>query len=163
MQTSPLTSGWIHWSGANALIQCGPGSHAERLCQTKSGWNYHLSTTGVNHHNKWGCRFCRGNWKGNTEGSRLLMIFAEDNIIQVIVGPPPLPLYKNWMKDRVEFYEKMEPIASPCKRLRFPSLNMPCKRMALTGQESELVWGVVMGPTDHSRTAVLHPCGMNSG
>ena len=78
------------------------------------------------------------------------MIYAGDNLIQLTLGPPPLSLYENWIKDRVEFYEKMEPLASPSNDTPVVPLNKNCKRIAITGPESELVWGVIMGPTDHS-------------
>ena len=66
------------------------------------------------------CRHCRGFWKGGKGSSRFLMITGEHKgkpaQLQLILDEPPQHLHEAWVKDRVEFYKRVEPTAAPRDR-----------------------------------------------
>ncbi|CAE7730907.1 ppsC, partial [Symbiodinium necroappetens] len=62
------------------------------------------------------CRCCRGFWRGGKGSSRFLMITGEHKgrsaQLQLILDEPPNHLYEAWVKDRIEFYKRVEPMAA---------------------------------------------------
>ena len=84
------------------------------------------------------CKWCKGFWKGKMGSSRFLQITSGNVVLQMVLDEPPERLYNRWVKDRIEFYKRLEPTAplrdvplkvdpNPVHRLRFSiSKHPPC-------------------------------------
>ena len=63
------------------------------------------------------CRFCKGFWKASRGGTRLLQItgWHKDKAacLQLVMDEPPEQLYNQWIRDRMEFYKRVEPTEPP--------------------------------------------------
>ena len=66
----------------------------------------------------------------------------------MVLDEPPQALHNQWIKDRVEFYKRVEPVAAPCderlelvggkaNRLRFSSTNG-------MGPTSDAIWNIIL-------------------
>ena len=59
------------------------------------------------------CRFRKGFWKVSRGGTRLLQITAwhkdKATCLQLVMDEPPEQLYNQWIRDRMEFYKRVEP------------------------------------------------------
>ena len=94
------------------------------------------------------CKWCRGFWKGKMGSSRFLQITSGRTVLQLVLDEPPERLYNRWVKDRIEFYKRLEPTAplrdvplkvdpNPVHRLRFSVSNG-------LGHVSDAIWSVVL-------------------
>ena len=63
------------------------------------------------------CRFCKGFWKASRGGTRLLQITGwhkdKATCLQLVMDEPSKQLYNQWIRDRMEFYKKVEPTEPP--------------------------------------------------
>ena len=59
------------------------------------------------------CKWCKGFWKGKMGSSRFLQITSGNVVLQMVLDEPPERLYNRWVKDRIEFYKRLEPTAPP--------------------------------------------------
>ena len=95
------------------------------------------------------CKWRRGFWKGKMGSSRFLQITSGRTVLQLVLDEPPERLYNRWVKDRIEFYKRLEPTAplrdvplkvdpNPVHRLRFSVSNG-------LGHVSDAIWSVVFG------------------
>ena len=68
--------------------------------------------------------------------------------LQMVLDEPPQALHNQWIKDRVEFYKRVEPVAAPrderlelvggkANRLRFSSTNG-------LGPTSDAIWNIIL-------------------
>ena len=57
------------------------------------------------------CKWCKGFWKGKMGSSRFLQIISGNVVLQMVLDEPPERLYNRWVKDRIEFYKRLEPTA----------------------------------------------------
>ncbi|CAE7254264.1 ppsC [Symbiodinium sp. CCMP2592] len=80
--------------------------------------------------------------------------------LQLILDEPPLHLYESWVKDRIEFYKKVEPTAAPRDRsLRVnPSLSSRLRfsKTNLMGQVSDMIWSVVLSNPERDGLKKIH-------
>eukprot|EP00435_Cladocopium_sp_Y103_P028221 s2216_g7.t1 len=98
------------------------------------------------------CKFCKDFWKAGRGGSRFLQIVGRHRgqmtALQMVLDEPPQDLHNQWIKDRMEFYKRVEPLAAPrdervelvgCQsnRLRFSSSNG-------MGPTSDLIWSIIL-------------------
>ena len=98
------------------------------------------------------CRYCQGFWKASRGGSRFLQITGEHRgslaSLQLVLDEPPEALYNKWIKERMEFYKRVEPCAAPRderlelvgkmnQRLRFSTSNN-------LGAVSDAIWQVIL-------------------
>ena len=94
------------------------------------------------------CKWCRGFWKGKMGSSRFLQITSGRTVLQLVLDEPPERLYNRWVKDRIEFYKRLEPTAplrdvplkvdpNPVHRLRFSVSNG-------MGNISDAIWSVAL-------------------
>lgn len=80
----------------------------------------------------------RGYWKAGRGGTRFLQILGRRQnsvaALQMVLDEPPDALYAEWIRERREFYMRLEPLAAPhderlqlvggrTSRLRFSSSN----------------------------------------
>ena len=75
------------------------------------------------------CKWCRGLWKGKMGSSRFLQITSGRTVLQLVLDEAPERLYNRWVKDRIEFYKRLEPTAPlrdvPLKVMVREDLNHP--------------------------------------
>ncbi|CAE6963924.1 ppsC [Symbiodinium sp. CCMP2592] len=110
------------------------------------------------------CRHCKGFWRSGRGASRFLLITGEHRgksaQLQLILDEPPLHLYESWVKDRIEFYKRVEPTAAPRDRsLRVnPSLSSRLRfsKTNLMGQVSNMIWSVVLSNLERDGLKKIH-------
>ena len=91
------------------------------------------------------CRFCG---KASCEGTRLLQITGwhkdKATCLQLVMDEPPEQLYNQWIRDRMEFYKRVEPTEPPGdERLVFGDASTP--RM----------WSVILSNPEKSGLAAI--------
>ena len=63
------------------------------------------------------CKHCQGFWKQGRGATRLVQIIGRNKgkkvSLQLIMDEPPEALYNQWIKDRIEYYKRVEPVAPP--------------------------------------------------
>ena len=63
------------------------------------------------------CKHCQGFWKQGRGATRLVQIIGRHRgrkiSLQLIMDEPPEALYNQWIKDRIEYYKRVEPVAAP--------------------------------------------------
>ena len=64
------------------------------------------------------CKWCRGFWKGKMDSSRFLQITSGRTVLQLVLDEPPERLYNRWVKDRIEFYKRLESAGANCTSSR---------------------------------------------
>ncbi|CAE7034874.1 ppsC [Symbiodinium sp. CCMP2592] len=110
------------------------------------------------------CRHCKGFWRSGRGASRFLLITGEHKgksaQLQLILDEPPQHLYESWVKDRIEFYKRVEPTAAPRDRsLRVnPSLSSRLRfsKTNLMGQVSDMIWSVVLSNPERDGLKKIH-------
>ncbi|CAE7814291.1 MKK3 [Symbiodinium sp. CCMP2592] len=110
------------------------------------------------------CRHCKGFWRSGRGASRFLLITGEHKgksaQLQLILDEPPQHLYEAWVKDRIEFYKRVEPTAAPRDRsLRVnPSLSSRLRfsKTNLMGQVSDMIWSVVLSNPERDGLKKIH-------
>ena len=106
------------------------------------------------------CKWCRGFWKGKMGSSRFLQITSGRTVLQLVLDEPPERLYNRWVKDRIEFYKRLEPTAplrdvplkvdpNPVHRLRFSVSNG-------LGNVSDAIWSVVLANPEKAGLEGIH-------
>ena len=106
------------------------------------------------------CKRCRGFWKGKMGSSRFLQITSGRTVLQLVLDEPPERLYNRWVKDRIEFYKRLEPTAplrdaplkvdpNPVHRLRFNVSNG-------MGNISDAIWSVVLANPEKAGLEGIH-------
>ena len=105
------------------------------------------------------CKWCRGFWKGKMGSSRFLRITSHRTVLQLVLDEPPERLYNRWVKDRIEFYKRLEPIPlrdvplkvgpNPVHRLRFSVSNG-------MGNISDAIWTVVLANPEKAGLEGIH-------
>ena len=84
----------------------------------------------------------KGGWT-NKSGSRELNIYSGDQVLTLIMDPPPQDLHNRWTKERVEYYKRFEP--NEPRRNEAPIRpEGGTRRICLEGEESNMVWTAIM-------------------
>ena len=106
------------------------------------------------------CKWCKGFWKGKMGSSRFLQITSGNVVLQMVLDEPPERLYNRWVKDRIEFYKRLEPTAplrdvplkvdpNPVHRLRFSISNG-------LGNVSDAIWNIVLANPEKAGLEGIH-------
>ena len=106
------------------------------------------------------CKWCRGFVEGQMGSSRFLQITSGRTVLQLVLDEPPERLYNRWVKDRIEFYKRLEPTAplrdvplkvdpNPVHRLRFSVSNG-------MGNISDAIWSVVLANPEKAGLEGIH-------
>ena len=106
------------------------------------------------------CKWCKGFWKGKMGSSRFLQITSANVVLQMVLDEPPERLYNRWVKDRIEFYKRLEPTAplrdvplkvdpNPVHRLRFSISNG-------LGNVSDAIWNIVLANPEKAGLEGIH-------
>ena len=117
-----------------------------------SQWTYtHHSKNRKGGRHRWACKHCECVWKRQTTGTRLVTIYDGIVCLQLILDEPPQPEWNDWAKDRIEFYQRLEPNDST----RDVAPDLPCvpasHRIRCTGSVSHQVWKVLYtNPDPHA-------------
>ena len=79
-------------------------------------------------------------------GTRLLQIRAGKAILQLVLDEPPDGLYNRWVKERLEFYRRVEPSA-PLRDVSVVDQKVPrfrFGRTTQTGHVSDAIWELIL-------------------
>ena len=110
------------------------------------------------------CRYCQGFWKQKTGSTRLVQLTGrrrnERVSVHLILDEPPQQAYNNWIRDRMEYYKRIEPSAplrdealdldpNVLERLRFSVRND-------LGEVSNLLWTVLLSNPERDGLAKIH-------
>ena len=115
------------------------------------------------------CRFCKGFWRASRGGTRLLQITGwhkdKATCLQLVMDEPPEQLHNQWIRDRMEFYKRVEP-TEPCRdeRLVLGDASTPRMRFSSSnglGDVSTALWSVILQPGEVG--AGGHPLGGKGG
>ena len=96
------------------------------------------------------CKHCQGFWKQGKGATRLVQIIGRHRgrrISQLIMDEPPEALYNQWIKDRIEYYKRVEPVAAP--RDEQLDLGPPVARIRLSHSNDrcpvgQLIWQSIL-------------------
>ena len=92
------------------------------------------------------CKYCKGYWRAGGGGTRLLQIRAGKAILQLVLDEPPDGLYNRWVKERLEFYRRVEPSA-PLRDVSVVDQKVPRFRFGhttQTGHVSDAIWELIL-------------------
>ncbi|CAK9108251.1 unnamed protein product, partial [Durusdinium trenchii] len=93
-----------------------------------------------------------GFWKASRGGSRFLQITGEQwgslASLQLVLDEPPEALYNKWIKERMEFYKRVEPCAA-ARDERLELVGKMNQRMRFStsnnlGSVSDAIWQVIL-------------------
>ena len=79
-------------------------------------------------------------------GTRLLQIRAGKAILQLVLDEPPEGLYNRWVKERLEYYRRVEPSA-PLRDVSIVDQKVPRFRFSQTtqtGHVSNAIWELIL-------------------
>ena len=97
----------------------------------------------------WLCPYCVGGWKHKDCYSRCLEIGNKQQRLSILLGPPPEELHREWVKERIEFYKRVEPCAPLRDTKPLPYDSEKNVRVMLRGLEAQQLWQMVLGvPSD---------------
>ena len=121
-------------------------------------------------HGKWWARrssrppgaTCAGSARASgSGGTRLLQITGwhkdKATCLQLVMDEPPEQLYNQWIRDRMEFYKRVEPTEPPQGRAASPWT--PCMRFSSSnglGDVSTALWSVILSNPEKSGLAAIH-------
>ena len=92
------------------------------------------------------CKYCKGYWRAGGGGTRLLQIRAGKAILQLVLDEPPDGLYNRWVKERLEYYRRVEPSA-PLRDVSVVDQKVPrfrFSRTTQTGHVSDAIWELIL-------------------
>ena len=92
------------------------------------------------------CKYCKGYWRAGGGGTRLLQIRAGKAILQLVLDEPPEGLYNRWVKERLEYYRRVEPSA-PLRDVSIVDQKVPRFRFSQTtqtGHVSNAIWELIL-------------------
>ena len=92
------------------------------------------------------CKYCKGYWRAGGGGARLLQIRAGKAILQLVLDEPPEGLYNRWVKERLEYYRRVEPSA-PLRDVSIVDQKVPRFRFSQTtqtGHVSNAIWELIL-------------------
>ena len=117
-----------------------------------SPWEYVPKEHGIRAAGGFACKYCDGFWKGSKGSSRVVQLMGRSAgkqlSLQLILDEPPEKLWQQWIKDRMEYYLRVEPVDAirdealdhsyPVEeRLRFSIRNG-------LGTVSDLIWSILL-------------------
>ena len=97
------------------------------------------------------CKHCQGFWKQGRGATRLVQIIGRNKgkkvSLQLIMDEPPEALYNQWIKDRIEYYKRVEPVAPP--RDEQLDLGPPVARLRVShsndrGPVGQMIWASIL-------------------
>ena len=94
----------------------------------------------------WELIHCKGYWRAGGGGTRLLQIRAGKAILQLVLDEPPEGLYNRWVKERLEYYRRVEPSA-PLRDVSIVDQKVPRFRFSQTTQTdhvSNAIWELIL-------------------
>ena len=99
--------------------------------------------------------------RGGTRCSRLRGgTMDKATCLQLVMDEPPEQLYNQWIRDRMEFYERVEPTEPPRdERLVLGDASAPRLRFSSSnglGNVSTALWSVILSNPEKSGLAAIH-------
>ena len=117
------------------------------------------------------CKYCKGFWKQGKGGSRFLQIIGRHKskvaALQLVLDEPPQELHNRWIKDRVEYYKRVEPLAAP-RDERLDLVGGPQNRFRFStsngsGVVSDALWTTILGNEEMASLKMIHQVAMQHG
>ena len=86
---------------------------------------------------------------------------------ELVLDEPPQELHNRWIKDRVEYYKRVEPLAAP-RDERLDLVGGPQNRFRFStsnglGVVSEALWTTILGNEEVSSLKMIHQVAMQRG
>ena len=107
-----------------------------------SQWTHTVHTGGKRKH-RWTCKHCLTQWGASKEGGWYVVIYDGAVALQLIVDGPPTKEWNVWMKDRIEFYKRIEPNDTVRDEIPMTPVAPVNHRIRVKGQVSDAVWRVL--------------------
>jgi hypothetical protein len=113
-----------------------------------TGFEYSChSGSGAKHRYK--CKSCAMKWLLAKPGSRFLVIYDGETVIQIILNEPPPPLLESHLIDRAKYYKKFEPRAGLRDAIPIIPQREASVRIRATDEDlSNQIWQSVLGSQD---------------
>ena len=117
------------------------------------------------------CKYCKGFWKQGKGGSRFLQIIGRHKskvaALQLVLDEPPQELHNRWIKDRMEYYKRVEPLAAP-RDERLDLVGGPQNRFRFStsnglGVVSDALWTTILGNEEMASLKMIHQVAMQHG
>ena len=101
---------------------------------------------------------------GEPRGTRLLQITGwhkdKATCLQLVMDEPPEQLYNQWIRDRMEFYKRVEPTEPPTdERLVLGDASTPRMRFSSSNGLADVstpLWSVILSNPEKSGLAAIH-------
>ena len=134
-------------------IQIGPFECGQML-SAQLGWNHRHKTTGTTR-NSWFCCYCSSDWRKAPNGNYAVIIYDGETVIILILDHPPQKLRHEWIKNRIEYYQRHEPNEAPrSERPEVPKLGT-IRQVQFEGEASDAIWKILYQDQDLAETKEL--------
>ena len=120
----------------NQYLECG------LVLSALSQWTHTVHTGGKRKH-RWTCKHCVTQWGACKKGGWFVVIYDGIVVLQLIMDGPPIKEWNQWMRERIEFYKRIEP--NDTVRDEIPMVpDAPIShRIRVSGVVSDAVWKVL--------------------
>jgi hypothetical protein len=124
------------------------------ILSAKSQWRMTIrSKNNANGVYGWACSYCAQNWSRKRNGSRFVVIYDGEVALQLILDEPPSSLWSEWIKERCEFYKRLEPRDDTRDIIPVLPQTATVNRIKLQGLASDAVWKVLYSNPEVSALA----------
>ena len=124
------------------------------ILSAKSQWRMTIrSKNNQNGVYGWACSYCAQNWLRKRNGSRFVVIYDGDVALQLILDEPPSSLWNGWIKERCEFYKRLEPRDDTRDIIPMLPQTATVNRIKVVGPASDAVWKVLYSNPEVSALA----------
>ena len=146
------------WAIAEVFFRCNGKKwvgNDEMVCglvlSAQSQWNFSRMGRGNKHGvQNCQCRYCDERWIGKKGASRFVVIYDGVHVLQLILDEPPTGPWNLWVKERIEYYMRMEPNDAPRDTPATIPSTATTKRLAFAGPLSDKIWEILYSNPDMS-------------
>ena len=124
-----------------------------------TGWTHSVRDTksSIKKHGKncWMCQYCSMAWGKYANGTRFVQVYCKTTVLQLILDEPPQKLWNEWARQRIEYYERLEPSAP--KRDVYPSFPKEgeANRVRFQNKDSDDVWQLLLNNNSAKLSAAI--------
>ena len=138
-------------SGNQGMVWC--WAYCGLVLSACSQWE-HFQRSGKGSKNTWGCAYCKGRWSGSKNGARLVQLYGNGLVVQIILDLPPQHLWNKWCKERIEYYKRYEPLDAP--RDAAPNVFNNKFIFEVAGELSDHIWTTLLADHNMEERKNLH-------
>ena len=132
--------------GKGGTTQLGPYPCGAVTC-ARSDW-HHSQRSGQGPKNIWQCTRCLGDWMKGRHGTMMVVVITGKWVMNLVLDSPPQDILQKWVKERIEYYERMEPCDTMRDEMPVSTPEQFKYRLELQGELSNAMWGILMGKHD---------------